>query len=198
MSLSDFLVEEAVICSNKILDIQNICEKTGSTLEEILLLHNYMNPVDLYSKIAVYNQLEFADLQLYPCDKKLINYGHRPFYKALSAIPWKIEGENIVIATAKVTEDLKQWTAITFNKYKFAITSPFDIHHNINTLFVDRNNYEAIEILNHLSPQYSAKNLFKDSQTRIFVIFLSLILLLFLCFPKVSILTGFMVVSFFT
>lgn len=171
MSLSNFLVEQSVICSNKLLDIKNICEKTGSSLEEILISHNYVNPVDLYSKIALYKQLEFANLKLHPCDKNSINYGHRPFYKALSAIPWKIEGENIIIATSKITKELKQWAAINFHKYKFAITSPFDIHNNINKLFVDANNYEAIEILNHLSPQYSAKNLFKDVQTRIFCCF---------------------------
>jgi len=186
MNLTDFLTEKSVICKNSLQKVLDICEQTGSSLEDILICHNYVNPKKLYSAIADFNKLEFADLRISPCDMKILNNAHKPFYRSLNAIPWKKDGDNIVIAAAKITDELKQWASVNFEKYKFAITTPFDIHHSINKILVDRNNFEAIEILSKYQPQYSAKYLFKDVQFRLLIMFFILIASLFFVFPAKS------------
>jgi len=197
MSLTDFLIEKSVICKNTLQDVLKISEQTGSSLEDILISHNHVNPKDLYVNIAGYNKIEFADLKQYPCEKEIVDSSHRPFYKSLNAIPWKREGDGVIIAATKITDDLKKWASVNFEKYRFAITTPFDIHHNINKLFVDKNNFEAIDILSRYQPQFSAKFLFKNVQTKFLILFFIAMSCLFFNFPKQAILTSFVIVSFF-
>jgi cellulose synthase/poly-beta-1,6-N-acetylglucosamine synthase-like glycosyltransferase len=159
--------------------------KSDAGFAEVIFSQGYINPYNLYSAFAKFSNLEFADLSKYPCDKNIVEESERDIYQKLRAIPWKIDGDEIVIATCAITKEVKNW-ASKYENAQFAITSPFDIHSSINNTFIQENNRDAREILMLMHPNYSANNLFSGIQSKMFLAILALIIPGFILFPQIS------------
>lgn len=181
--LEKFLLKKYIITEHELGQVEAIHEQTGSEITDIILSEGYTSPYKLYQAIAEFKGLEFVDLQKNPCDVNIIDINDRDIYRKLKAIPWKKDGDTIVIATCNDSEDLNKWAEGRFTNYRLAITTNFDIHDNLNRLFEAENNMDALESLWKIHPYYSAKNLFAGIQSKIFVIALLIILPMFIIFP---------------
>ena len=183
LNFDKFLLAEGILTGEEVARASFLCRKTNSSIVQIILSENILNPKELYLAIAKFENVEFADLKKYPCDKNIVDVKGRDTYGRLKALPWKREGDVIIIATCEKTDALIKWADANFNKYELAITSEFDINDSINSIFEEENNEDAIGMLFKKHPYYSAKNLFSSFGSKIFIFFLALVLSLFIFFP---------------
>jgi cellulose synthase/poly-beta-1,6-N-acetylglucosamine synthase-like glycosyltransferase len=195
--LRNFLVAQKVISAVQLDAIKEIAESSGSSLPEILLSEYKINPKILYSSLAKFHGLEFADLQKYPCDKKLLNKNLRNSYHHMRAIPWKKSGDFLTIAVCEINEAVRKWAAENFTGYSFAITSPFDINSSINNLFAAENDADARHMLLNAHPEYSANNLFGKSKNNFNFVVLAVLVGTLIVFPQMALLSVFTLVSGF-
>lgn len=150
-------------------------EKTNSRLTDILLSEGYINPYRLYSSIAQFNGVEFADLMKEPCNDAVISAEDREQYLRYNAIPWKKDGDKTIIATCEINDEVKHWAESKYTNFRFVITSPFDIHSAVNDSFSDANSYDAIDKLWQRDAKYSAKDLFKDKSSKLFLAIIAML-----------------------
>jgi cellulose synthase/poly-beta-1,6-N-acetylglucosamine synthase-like glycosyltransferase len=193
----NFLSKKKLLTADELATVSAEREKSGSDLPEIIFSQGYINPYKLYSALAEFSNLEFADLGKYPCDKNLLDEKDREAYQQLRSIPWKTDGDKTVIATSSITQAVENWAASRYENYCFAITSPFDIHSSINNIFINENNLDAREKLMRMHPDFSANNLFAGVQSKIFLSILALIFPCFILFPEIAWTTLFVVVAYF-
>lgn len=197
MNKLDKLLVKKCITEHELDHALSIKENTSSSLPDILLSEGYINPYRLYSTLAEFNNTPFADLLKNPCNDDIVKADERDEYLRLKAIPWKKEGKQIVIATCEVTDEVKNWASEKYDNYSFAITSPFDINNAINELFQDSNNKDARDKLWSIDPKYSAKNLFKGIQSKIFLLGIVGLITSFILFPKTALPALFLITSIF-
>src|SRR4051812_39812494 len=106
--LSTFLVQESLLSEADMRICIASALQTQQSLARVILSNDNLSPDALYNKIAEFEKLEFADLRNHPCDKELSSQNMRDNYIALSAIPWKKNNGNIVIATSEITSPLQE------------------------------------------------------------------------------------------
>jgi len=196
-NLGKFLVDKYVITEYELSCSEKIMQSSGSSLVDVILSEGYINPQRLYGAIAQYYKTEFADLIKNPCDVDVVNNNCHEDYFNLRAIPWKKNGDKVIIAACDITPELKQWASDKFEKYDFVITSPFDIRTELARIFAENYNDDALEMLSRAHPDYSAKNLFKGIQCKIFLVSLLLLIPLCIWYPKQSLAVVFLVSAFF-
>jgi cellulose synthase/poly-beta-1,6-N-acetylglucosamine synthase-like glycosyltransferase len=195
--LANFLLDKNLLTPLELAAVLSLQNKSGCDLPAILFAEGYINPYYLYQAMAEFHQLPFADLAKYPCDKKLLNAAVRDDYKNLSAIPWKKDGDKIIIAVCAITPEIKNWAEQNYLEYGFALTSPFDINSSLNNMFAVENDADARYLLKNMYPAYSASNLFTGHQSKIFLAFLTLLIPLIIIFPGYALATIFITISFF-
>lgn len=156
------------------------------------------NPYRLHKEIALSANLAFADLRKQPCDMNLLSAQLRNEYIKLSAIPWKRDGNLIIIATSRITDSLQKWAEELYGKnYIFAITTPFDINYSVNTLFARENDIEAREKLWQLQPEYSAKQSVNKNDAYIFLSIILIIAYIAYIFPVQVLAAAFVITGIF-
>lgn len=196
--LGKFLVKKNIITEFELGEALEIQHKTHSPLSRILLSEGFSNSLQLYQAIAEYEQVPFANLITEAVDANLVSLEHKYDYLSLSCIPWKKDGEITLIATSDINDDVELWARQHYkDAYKFVLTSPFDINHAVNILFLNDNNEEAREKLWQLSPQSSAKYLLKGIQTKLFLGALITFAVVFFLSPYAMLAYSFLVINLF-
>ncbi len=104
-------------------------EKLGWRLWQSRLIHGK----DLYEGLAAQHGYPFIDLEQKPCDPELLVIDDVPSYSHHLAVPWRKEGETLIIACAEVTPATKEWAHHTFGSaITFAICTPRDLYRAID------------------------------------------------------------------
>lgn len=195
--LANFLLQNRFLSPDQLANTQAEAIRSQSPLEDVILAKGLANPSALYRQIAAWQKLEFADLYTMPCEEALLLATMRDDYLRLRAIPWKQEGDMVVIATCTITDALHHWAHRYFPKYRFAITSPFDIHHSLNHHFHQQNSLDALRRLWRKHPEYSARDLFRTLESKVFALCLSTLVVGGMLYPKPFLLGLFVIVTFF-
>jgi glycosyltransferase involved in cell wall biosynthesis len=127
------------------------------------------SPYIFYKNLAESENLEFADLRKNPCDLDLLSYKLRDEYLCNSVIPWKKTQNGIILATTSINKQIKAWVMEHYGDgCSFAITTPLDINHSVNTAFANENTIEARDSLWQIQPEYSAKTPIKKRDIYMF------------------------------
>lgn len=196
--LGKFLVKKYVITEYELGRALELQKETGSALQQILLAEGYTNSYKLYSAIAEYEEVEFADLSKNPCDTSLLSSVQAEQYLALGLVPWKKDGDVVVIAASDINDEAEYWATKHYGEhYRFVITSPFDIDLAINTHFAKENDADAREKLWRQHPEHSARDLFGGMQSKIFLLVLAALIGVMVICPYSALAYGFLVVNVF-
>ncbi len=196
--LTEFLLDESLLNKNDLQWHARTALQAGQPLAGSILRNSNISPHTLYKKIAKFEGLAFADLRKNPCDKELLSPEMRDKYLNLQAIPWKKKNDITVIATSEITAGLKKWANKQYKgKYIFAITTPFDINHSINSIFASENDFEAREKLWQMRPECSAKEPMSRKDIYMFMIIIILILIVAAIYPIPALAVSFVVTAFF-
>lgn len=196
--LKNFLLKEAVVEKQVLQECSKIASEVDKMLAEVILSREDISPYVLYKKIAEFEELEFADLRAQQCDKNLLSSDMRDDYLKFSAIPWKIDGGDVVIATSAISDALKIWASDMYgNQCRFAITTPFDISGSVNNLFAAENDIDAREKLWRNQPECSAKDPVSRRDIAVFIGFLLVIVGLGVKYPVSTLSAAFVITSTF-
>ncbi len=197
-NLADLLLKNGLLKASQLQYALNLAEENGDNLHDVILAEGFVNPHELYKSIAEVQGSEFADLYNNPCDLSLIKSSQRDDYIKLQIMPWRKDGDLVVIAAVDINEKVLSWAQEKYGEdFKFAITSPYDIRLNANLLFKKDNTTDALEELWLSDPLCSAKDLFAEFDTRIFAFFVAAIFIFVALFPKIALLYIFIISSIF-
>lgn len=170
----EYLKTQHTIDSNQI----NACALKRSQdvpLYNTLLSYGYVNNHDIAKAKAAYYQLDCVDVLTSPPDKTLLNASKRFDYLKHKALPYAYDRDGrLIIAVIDIHDDIILWANEEFGygRYRFAITSPYDIHWTIQQYFYRDDDDASRETITRECPHYSAKSLF--GPVHLFV-FLSLV-----------------------
>lgn len=195
---------EGVLLQEPLAEGSVLKEGSGIALEfneivpEVKISEDDESPYIKYQRIAKFEGLEFADLRLSPCNKELLSEDLRDEYLKLNAIPWKMDGDNVVIAASAVTYTLRNWASMYYGTaFRFAITTPFDINYSVNSLFSVENSIDACDRLWKNQPQFSSRRQVSSKDIALFVGVLVAILACGAMFPLATLSVVFVLTSCF-
>lgn len=196
--LSAFLLQQADLKENSYNEFRRISEENGRNIAAVILSHSSINPQKLYGAIAAMKNLEFADLEKYPCDSSILCKTLRDEYLKLGAIPWRKNGDITFIATSEITPALQNWAENNYGaNHKFAIATPFDISGSVSNIFANDNDYDAREKLYEMNPECSAKYPVSTKNLLCFLTIVLAALALAVKFPVKTMAIAFVVTSVF-
>ncbi|MDB2415352.1 glycosyltransferase [Rickettsiales bacterium] len=194
--LGKFLVKNLVVTEHELERATKMRITSGSSLCDILLSEGYVGSYDLYSNVAEFYKTDFADLYKNPCDISLFKESDRDSYFKLKIVPWKQEDGVIFLATCQINDDVKQWAEKKYtDKFKFVITSPFDINDSLMKGFSQQDNEVAREQLYKYDPECSAKNLMKSARGKTISVILFSLILAGIIFPYYGLLSMFVIMN---
>jgi len=143
--------------------------RIGGPLGEVLIAGGVLRALDYYRALARAQGLPFVNLREHPADLTLLDLGDRLDFSRLNLMPWRRQGGRVVIAATMVTEPQLAWARERYGHagFGFAVTAPFDILWQTQSIFRDLDSHQAREALYEMSPEHSAKITLTRAQTRL-------------------------------
>jgi len=132
--------------------------RVGGPLGDVLIAEGGIRPLDYYRALARAQALPFVNLRESPADATLLDPRDRLDFSSLNLVPWRREGDRVRIAATLVTERQLMWARERYGPegFAFAVTSPFDILWQTQSIFRDLDSRQAREALYEKSPEHSA------------------------------------------
>lgn len=157
--LGQRLVDRGLITQAELDESLALQKSWGGPLGQILLAKGFVRAQPLYRAIAEHYALPFVDLRYEPLERELLIPEARQTYLSLGLIPWRRDGDRIVIATTDMSPAAIEWAERTYgpDAYGFVITSSFDIVWQVGKHFGALDDHEAREQLWADNPLNSAK-----------------------------------------
>jgi cellulose synthase/poly-beta-1,6-N-acetylglucosamine synthase-like glycosyltransferase len=195
MKLGEILIKNNHISNVELHHALQQQNKCNSNLGKILVADGVINYLQLYNALAEQNKLEFVNLVKNSPDTKLFNQDHKMAYKHLEAVPYRLIGNVIIIATCNITEQLVAWAKSNYKEYRFVITSPYDINYILRKNFRNSDVYNATNELFDKTPLQSAA--YKSGNIwKILLILLSVIIVILYHDPA-KIITLYLIINIF-
>lgn len=155
--LGTILTARGLISPRQLRHALNIQKRDGTRLGDILISEGFIGYYELYKAVAESYGLPFVNLLAEPPDPQLMFASDSDTYLKLRLIPWKTEGEAVVIAVSEITLDsmicIRQWFG---TKTRLVITSPVDIKRMVEHHFGALIEQESRLLLRNTLPDASA------------------------------------------
>jgi len=144
----------------------------GSTLGEVLIGKGLIRPFDYYRALAEAYGCAFVNLHTDPPDEALLQPSDRTDYAELELIPWRREGDRVMIAAVEVGEAQRDWADRHYGPegYGFVVTAPFDVFWELQQRFREIDSLAAQQALYDWKPEHSAKLTMTRAQRTTFVL----------------------------
>lgn len=163
--LGDLLLEKKLVTPEKLEEALLSQQQMGDRLGQILLCMRQLRPLALYRTLAEQGSAAFADLVEEPVDVSLSREDDLIYYLAYRCIPWKRDGDYLVLACTDLTPKLKMWAASFFAEpVRLAIATPRDLIHAIGQRFGHYLDEETRQRLLQLTPEFSAYHTLSNGQ----------------------------------
>jgi cellulose synthase/poly-beta-1,6-N-acetylglucosamine synthase-like glycosyltransferase len=154
--------------------VQSVADRLewGSTLGEVLIGKGLVRPFDFYRALAEAYGRDFVNLHTDRPEGGLVKAEERADYAELELIPWRREGDRVLIATVEIGEKQCQWAEAQYGPdgYAFVITAPFDIFWELQERFRDADSLAAQNALFAWKPEHSAKLTVTPAQRTAFLV----------------------------
>lgn len=135
-----------------------IGRNTRTRLGDILLGEGMIGYRPLYEALAGIHNLPFADLLTEPPDARLLDADFIHRYVAERAIPYRMEGGTLIVATAEYGPDTIRAVKEKYgDNVGFVMTSPLDIHRSVQALFAQELTHKSVFTLYEKAPASSAR-----------------------------------------
>ena len=168
--LGELLTRDGAVSPAQLAHALSLQKKTGSRLGDIIIGEGFSGYRGLYETIARHHRLPFVDLLATPPDASLLLPNLAETYLRLRVIPWRRDGNGLVVAVCELSDEVAAWVKGSFGEStRFVITSPFDIRRTVEHLFG-----EALERKSRLwlwkrQPQSSARVTMPLRQQQLFL-----------------------------
>lgn len=163
--LGEILVTHKLLTQNQVEECLILQHRWGTRLGDIILAKGWVRAFDFYQALANHYHKPFVNLLTDPPDAELLTKSDLHVYSDLLVMPWRREGEKVILATADPSDSAMAFARHRFgNNVEFVITSKFDIiwqlQHNANSFFSDM----AVNALANRLPAQSAQQVFTVRQ----------------------------------
>ncbi|MCC7260642.1 MAG: glycosyltransferase [Alphaproteobacteria bacterium] len=159
--IGELLLQRDLIRPERLERALRLQQRSALSLGSVLMGEGDIAPVPLHQLLAEQLRLPFADLMREPPAPHLLDAARREDYQHLRLIPWRQEGATVLLATPSVTDEVKEWAAQHYpHRHRFALTSPRDVTHTLETRFAAEDDAEARLALWSRHPERSARTLF--------------------------------------
>ena len=153
-------------------------QQHGEMLGRILEAEGIASRLAIYKSIAAQVGLEFVDLLADPPQPTLLHESLAEEYLTMQAMPWKLDKDVMVIATAQMTAHMQQWATARYGeKRHFVITTPYDIRRALQKRFGTWYDHHSRMHLFELRPHQSARPMRTQPEQTISLALLAICLL---------------------
>jgi cellulose synthase/poly-beta-1,6-N-acetylglucosamine synthase-like glycosyltransferase len=196
--LGEILRRRGLLSEEQLLYGLELQQGWGTRLGDIILAKGWVRAFDLYQALAEHYHLPFVNLLDEAPDPTLLSTDDYQTYSDMLVMPWRREGDVVVLATAEPGEAVTEFALRRFgDKTRFVVTSKFDIiwqlQSNADTYF----SYMAVNGLSEKTPEQSAKQVFSGPQLLSTYTVLCLYLVLLAFYPIPALIAGNVIISIF-
>lgn len=165
LRIGDLLVAEGLLSEARLAEALQLQGMWGSRLGDIILAKGWVRAFDLYRTLATHYQRPFVDLLANPPDRALFSSADIDSYTDLLFIPWRREGETVVVAVADPSPEMLAAVRARFGEQvDFVITSKFDVIWNVQRSANDFLSHRSVFVLSEHHPEQSARQVFTGHQ----------------------------------
>ncbi|MEA1652377.1 glycosyltransferase family 2 protein [Nitrospirillum sp. BR 11164] len=176
--IGELLVAKGLLTVERLEKALSVQKSWHVRFGDILLALGYVRPRDLYSTLAERFTLPFVDLMAEPPEDGLAVAEDADTYADLLVLPWRRDGEAVVVATADPGPRTLQFARSRFGpKVRMVVTSKFDILWTLQRTFETEYSHEAVYGLAEIDPENSAKTVITPQQGVFFYLMVSVLLL---------------------
>lgn len=163
--LGDVLQQEGLLTSAQLEEALHLQQRWGSRLGDIILAKGWVRAFDLYRLLARHYQRPFVDLVNSPPDGSLLAADDIALYTDLLFLPWRREGDRVIIATADPGPEVIAAAQARFgSNVDFVITSKFDVIWNVQRSSNQFLTQKSVFMLSERRPDQSARQVFTGRQ----------------------------------
>lgn len=163
--LGGILLEQGLLSGDQLQEALVLQRRWGSRLGDIVLAKGWVRALDFYTALADHYGRPFVNLIDQRPAPELLRRADIPRYTELLVLPWKREGERMLLATADPGPQVEAFARERWGAaFDFVITSKFDI---IWLLQHNQDDYLSEQAVNELAermPERSARLVFTFPQ----------------------------------
>lgn len=154
-----------------------------SRLGDVLLAHNWMSAMQFYGVLAEHFGLDYVNLMEQP---PVVWYEPDMLqdYTQRLALPWRMQGERLVVAIADPSEETFEWARQIWGPdVLFIGTSKYDILWTLQRNAEPQLTHQALTLLADNAPEHSARRVVTETQIYLLYALASALLLSLVLFP---------------
>ncbi|HEY0634586.1 MAG TPA: glycosyltransferase family 2 protein [Gammaproteobacteria bacterium] len=196
--IGDLLVARGLLSGAQLNEALLLQHRWGTRLGDIILAKGWVRAPELYRTLAAHLNKPFVDLFKRPPDAALLDSDDLTRYTELLVLPWRKEGDKVILAIADPSPQAIKFARERFGKnYDYVITSKFDIiwqlQHNAKNYLDSVARFALAE----REPEYSANHVFTAPQLVLIYLLLSVALLALTLWPVNTLIVANLLISLF-
>lgn len=161
----NFMLEQGMISLSQLDHAIDLSEQYDSPLTDVIMAQNWLRPIDYYRQLAARFDLPLIDLSRDLPEAGLINEAEVADCARHLTLPWRREGECLVVATARPGPAAVLFARRRWGKsVRFVVTAKFDILWALQRLFSERHSDFAVHQLADRDPEMSARTVVTPGQ----------------------------------
>lgn len=165
LKLGEMLVRRRAVAPEMLPRLLALQKQNGSRLGDIAIAEGALDYRTLHRALAEQQHLPFADLLLEPPDAGLLSAASAETYLRLRSMPWKRDGDSVLVAAAEFSDTVKTWMRKTYgDAARPVMTSPFDIRRAVEKQFRAPLEEESRLMLWRRRPDLSARTVLTPAQ----------------------------------
>lgn len=166
--IGDALIAQGVLTPETLDEALALQRRWGSRLGDILLAKGWVHTQAFYGALARHYERPFVNLMNEPPDFTLIRREDVTRYLELLLLPWRREGERVIVAIADPSDEAVSFAQQAFGEdVEFVITSKFDIMWLLQRNANDFLSEMSVSQLAQHKPEQSAIEVFTNPQLAI-------------------------------
>ncbi|MGK2909195.1 MAG: glycosyltransferase family 2 protein [Sphingobium sp.] len=174
----DYLVECGMLNGSQLDEASHLSKDWAVSLSDVLMARNWINPTEYYKALAGRFKTRFVDLAETPPDRDLLLEAEVDHYTRALSVPWRREGDRVVVATARPGPDALSYARRRWGpSSQIVVTSKLHILGCLQQAFGQRHSHRAVNDLADHDPEMSARLVFTRSQVFVSWLVLSAIAL---------------------
>ncbi|MBY0356157.1 MAG: glycosyltransferase [Rickettsiales bacterium] len=158
--LGEVLIARGIVDEASILRAVERQRREGGRLGELLVMAGALKWPDLAEALGAQLGIATIDLIQQPVDASLLNAQARESYRLHGWIPWRKEGDTLIVAAKDMTpallQEVRHWVGLSV-PLAFLLTSPRDIQHTLATHYASALDAHALHDLRQRYPLWSAQ-----------------------------------------
>lgn len=163
--LGDYLIDAQLLTPEQLDDALRRQKKWHSRLGDVVLASRLMSALQFYTVLAHHYELNFVNLMEHHPEEALFETEHIQDYLRHLVLPWRMQGDHVVLAVANPDQDTVDWAHDRYgDNVLFVGTGKFDIIWTLQEIGDEQLTDHALGALANLKPEQSARTVITKGQ----------------------------------